>query len=94
MVVDYDCGLWFIIGVHAGFMAAGFGFAGVCQFQEFEKRKRLHYAAAIDPTGIALALVAIGSVLENWRHVRAGRRFIYASLASTVVMFAALVFRN
>ena len=85
--------LWFIVAVHAGFLAAGFGFAGVSQFQEFEKNKQLRCAAVIDPTGIAVALVAIASVIENWKHVRAGRRFIYAALVSIAVMTGALLLR-
>ena len=32
--------LWFIVAVHTGILAAGFGLAGLLQFQELENRKR------------------------------------------------------
>lgn len=82
---------FFVVAVHAGLMAAGFAIAGVSQFQKVEKDNRLSNAAVIDPTGIAVAIAANASVIDNWECVQTGRRLIYASLVSMIVTFVALL---
>jgi hypothetical protein len=87
--------VWLIVAIHGGLFAAGFGLAGVLQFQEFENRRRLaHLATALDPTGITALVIAIASMFENWKHVHTGRRFIYAALISLVITVGAMCLRN